>query len=110
MRSVDYKRHITTEAAVHGMHPLIVEEYRRLKMPRFVWVVQLTNVNHYCKETAEDREIFGEILIDATGNKLALCHLAIHLPGVLFVRRAEDDYIPVPLIVPDDHPYHIQMR
>lgn len=110
MRSVDYKRHVATDAVAHRMHHQVVEEYRRLHMARFIWVIQLTNMDNYCKETPGEREIFGEILIDATGNKLGLCHLAIHLPGVLFIRQVEDDYLPDPLPIPDDHSYCIQMR
>ena len=108
--SVVYKEHLAKQDTEHPMHPRVIEEYQKLHMSRFVWIIQVTNMQNYCKEKQEDRQIFGEILIDATANKLGLSYLAIHLPGVLFIRRLEDDYLAKPIFIPDDHPYCIQIR
>lgn len=60
-----------------------------MQMPRYVWVIEITNAEYMSKHTHRGRKILGQMLIDATGNKYAMPALAIHFPGNLFIPRSE---------------------
>lgn len=109
-KTVDYKRGLSEPEPDDQVHPRVLEEYRKLHMPRFVWIIQITNPSYYCKESQEERKILGEILLDATANKLGLPYLAIHLPGILFIRHPGDESLSKPIEILDDRPYRIRMR
>lgn len=58
-----------------------------MRMPRYIWVIEITNAYYMSKPAHQERKILGQILIDATGNKFAMPALAIHFPGNLFIPK-----------------------
>lgn len=74
-----------------------------MRMPRYVWVIEITNAEYMSKPTHRERKILGQMLIDTTGNKYAMPALAIHVPGNLFIPRDEQcgDYERIE--IPHDH-------
>jgi len=109
MLSEKYKRILSDEPLCEEMAPTLCREYKNMRMPRFVWISEITNVRRLSKEKEVDRTIFGEILIDATAARYGPAWLAIHMPGNLFLQDPLTDegrHIPIP----DDNPYRLLSR
>jgi len=109
MLSEKYKQNLNKEPLCKEINPNIRWEYKKMKMSRFIWVVEITNASRLSKEKEEERTIFGEVLSDATATRYGPAWLAIHLPGSLFLRDPNTEkghYIPIP----GDRPYHHPSR
>jgi hypothetical protein len=64
--------------------PEIVREYRRARMPRFVWIVEA--VDRSQRTRPDGKCVMGEVIIDATSDDDAPNVLAVRLPGLLDIR------------------------
>ena len=78
IRSTKFKSIITTS----GMNELVIDYYKKMHMPRFIWVVEMSHYSLYSNE----KKILGEILIDSTANKynMSRSFLSVHLPGYFY--------------------------
>ena len=94
---------------IDEMVPELRDKYMTMRMPHFVWIVEITSVSRLSQEHEEERSILGEIIIDCTGNRYGLAFLAVHLPGVVISR---DPYSGIwdSVLLPNDKPYHHPSR
>jgi hypothetical protein len=105
-------------------HPMCADIKRiyaqKLRMPEYVWVTEISDVNAMISKEGHERRVIGEMLIDSTDaaarqtNK-AFRYLALHVPGLLVWRQGvmEDEppaasgdevqYIYTP--IHEDNPY-----
>ena len=109
IRSAHFKKSLYKSPSLSGLNKIIIEEYQKLPMPRFIWLIEISNAANCSQDREEERKIFGEIIIDATANKFGLSLLAMHLPGALFKRNLENNtYSTLP--IPDDKEYRHLLR
>ncbi len=108
IQSEQYKEKINKQPKTgeFGLHEDVKKRYLNMRMPRFIWVTEITSKERLSKEHESDRTILGEIILDTTANKYyKLPFLAIHFPGVLI----EQDYDMGELLegkyIPNDRPY-----
>lgn len=93
--------------------PSVRETYQQMRMSRFVWVCELSLLEHVDSATEGERKMFGEILFDCTASAFSEAFLAIHLPGMLLVRDLEKKGLFEGWkvkAVPDDRPYKHLVR
>lgn len=64
---------------------IVKEYYRRMPMPRLIWVAEISTYTIYM----HDKKIIGEFIYDATANKRDRdhCLLSVHLPSYFRVSR-----------------------
>jgi len=115
--SVKYKESLTKEPLATEMHEIVRDKYKRLGMPRYIWVTEITTAEMMSKEIQSERKILGEIIVDATANKYSFsAFLAVHLPGMLAINdinKKIDDTDKNPLqkfLLPNDKPYSHAIR
>ncbi len=64
-----------------GASPLLEGLYRRLTMPRWIWVVEAVQID---SQIEDDLVVVSEILIDATERTRDLTFVAMRIPGELW--------------------------
>lgn len=64
----------------------VAYEYRLSRMPRYVWVVEAIDRK---RRRAGDAPVIGEAVLDATSPDHEPAPLALHLPGVAWIRRTD---------------------
>jgi len=101
--SADYKRMLHGLPA-NTMPQTVRHVLLRLPMPRFIWVVDVTTMKRICEKSHSDRTVMGQILLDATGNKMAMPYLAIHLPGQLAIPQTDALALKELIPIADDYP------
>jgi hypothetical protein len=94
-RSRDYK-----EALPQSMPDELKRLYRRLPMPRYVWLVEFSFVD---EQGSSSQKVFGELLIDSTSPTLSRTDfLSEHFPGsVAGTAISGHDFEPFNLPVPE---------
>jgi hypothetical protein len=107
--STEYKRSLRSAPLATEMHPVVLKAYQKMSMPRFVWLVEITNKRRFAQKREAERTMFGEIIIDATANKFGLSFLAFHMPGVLHLHDTQEDVVRT-FRVPGDRPYPVGQR
>ncbi len=107
-----YKRGIMRQSEENGLHEDVKKIYMNMKMPRFIWVVELTTRERFSMKTEKERTILGEIILDTTASKYdILSFLSIHFPGVIIEQDYEDGVLKDPIYIPNDEPYkHISRQ
>jgi len=115
--SVKYKESLTKKPLATEMHEIVRDKYKRLGMPRYIWVTEITTAEMMSKEIQSERKILGEIIVDATANKYSFsAFLAVHLPGMLAIndinKKIDDtDKKPIQKFpLPNDKPYSHAIR
>jgi len=88
-KSNDFKRGLLPKAGYRGMSPLFATAYRSMRMPKFVWVTELSTADLLSSTEASRRRILGEIVIDSTADHRSLreSFLAFHLAGRMIIRN-----------------------
>jgi hypothetical protein len=61
--------------------PRVIEHYRTLRMPRYIWVVEA--IDRAARRRPDRRCVLGEIVIDSTSDDRDPAVLAVRLPGML---------------------------
>ncbi|MBI5374186.1 MAG: hypothetical protein HZA77_02055 [Candidatus Schekmanbacteria bacterium] len=102
--STEYKKNLKNELLATEMNEVVVEEYIKLPMPKYIWIIEIANAKTFSMDEQKNRKIFGEVIIDATANKFSLSFLAFHLPGALFLHDIDNNKIKV-LSIADDKEY-----
>ncbi len=75
-----------------GMPREVVDLYRALPMPRYVWLIEYARIDDWLNQTPESTMVSGEVILDSTVSTAeALDFLAVHLPGSVTVRRLKGD-------------------
>jgi hypothetical protein len=109
MLSEKYKKRMYEEPFLTSMAEELRDQYKKMKMSRFIWIVEITNASRLSKEKEEERTIFGEVILDATASRYGPAWLSIHLPGYLFLRDPNKDPSVIkktePIPIPNDRPY-----
>lgn len=99
-----------------GLPPKISEffrhRYKSLRMPRYIWVTEISKAEHINKPRSQDRKIVGEIIMDSTADQHSemTSYLAIHLFGRFIVKRPEEDMPYAMYIDPTEMPYSHLVR
>lgn len=75
---------------VRGYEPDIVALYRRLPMPRWIWVVEAIRRDERSKRI---HAVMAEAVIDATDHSRDTHVLAWRVPGTLFTWRPDEDEV-----------------
>jgi len=99
-----------------GMPSKLVHFYKNMGLPKYIWITEISSPQFLERSRKEERLIYGEIIIDSTGGpNNPENYLAIHCPGVIFLRYPNiyviDDVTGFPeekkIIepIPDDAPY-----
>ena len=84
MRSSDFKDKLRAEPLGSQMHSTVRTKYASASMPTYIWIVELSTQSRISGATEADRQIVGELVLDATANILDWYpFLFCHLPGVL---------------------------
>lgn len=89
------------------MSKLFRHRYRSMRMPRYIWVTEVSKARYINKTRSQNRKIIGEIVIDSTADRHAhlKSYLAIHLLGRMITRRPEEDQPRTLYIDPTEGPY-----
>lgn len=76
-----------------GMSLLFRHCYRALRMPRYIWVTEISRPEYLNKARSRDRCIVGEIIMDSTADRHSAMtsYLAIHLHGRLVIKLPEKE-------------------
>ncbi len=74
--------------AERGFDRDIATPYRRMPLPRWVWVVEAIRREH---RATRDRSVIAEAVIDATDHSRDPHVLAWRVPGAIWAWRADDD-------------------
>lgn len=82
MNSKQFKVQLTDPARIPPLAESVREQYLRLRLPLYVWVMEFAIVNHFLKQGT----ILGEVIFDSTAAQFENCFLAFHLPGMLVTR------------------------
>jgi len=107
--SEKYKSRLDT---LVGMSQILREQYKKMKMPRFIWITEITTASRLSEADEEKRTIFGEVILDATATRFGPAWLSIHVPGWLFLRNPNaplDARYPT-INIPDDSHYNHHSR
>jgi len=72
-----------TLAGESKLADIVKEKYSKLSMPKFIWIVEVSNVDIFSNK----RRMLGEIIYDATTPSLLqdLAYIAIHIPNMLII-------------------------
>lgn len=73
-----------------GFQPDVVAVYRRMPLPRWIWVIEAIRKNHRSKR---ERAVIAEAIIDATDHSRDPHALAWRVPGALWSWRPDDDKV-----------------
>lgn len=76
------------------MAPILKSYYRGKNLPKYVWVVEISEKKWLNEEKKENRLMKGEILIDPTASPYESGIISAHLPNLLFYyeyKRDEDE-------------------
>jgi hypothetical protein len=69
----------------------LMDYYRRLPMPKYIWVTEISNSSYLNNSAAADRKRFGEFLADSTANPLERAEgscLAMRINDILFLKNS----------------------
>jgi hypothetical protein len=80
--------------AKSGMSGVFKHMYRTLRMPRYVWVTEISRANLLNVKEASKRKIIGEIVTDSTADRHVMwaSPLSIHLLGRAIVKWPGDNF------------------
>lgn len=85
--------------------------YLNMKFPKFIWVTEISTLDHALSPNKYERKIIGEIICDSTTSaNLPHIFLSIHLPGVLALRYPNLDNNIQLYEIQDDKPYSSHVR
>lgn len=85
--------------------------YLNMKFPKFIWVTEISTLEHALNPNKYERKIIGEIICDSTtSSNLPHIFLSIHLPGVLALRYPNLDNNIQLYEIQDDKPYPSYVR
>ncbi len=103
--SNSYKKTLHQQmASDSNMSKILIENYKHLNMPQYIWVCEITTKEYLSHEKECDRRILGEVLVDAKAHKSdPESFLAIHLPGQLLTKDDQGDHQEI--VLNDDLPY-----
>ena len=89
----------------HKRHPNIIAKYRCMRMPKYLWVIELSRKSELEAKDLYARKIYGEILFDSTGNRHVPSEtfMAFHLNGIMYT-EGQNNLCPE-LIIEDASPY-----
>jgi hypothetical protein len=106
--SRDFKCDISHRKPTPLKNDKIITKYRCMKMPKYIWVTELSYPSDLKGGSTLNRKIRGEIVLDSTSNRHVPEEnlLAFHLNGKMFVPKEGDSE----LIVADDVPYSPLIR
>ncbi len=108
IKSNDYKEKVVKTGA---LSPQIRQLYLNMKMPRFIWVTEISSPNYLLSPNKYERKIIGEIICDSTTSPdLPHIFLSIHLPGVLLIRYPNPDNEVKFYEIENDKPYRSYVR
>lgn len=105
--SNDFKNDLPKEMSDFFRH-----RYKSMRMPRYIWIIEISQPRYLNKARSKNRKIIGEIVIDSTADRHAhiKSYLAIHLSGRMIIRQAGED-VPTELYVdPTEKPYRHLIR
>jgi len=90
----------------NGMSERFKLIYRAMRLPKYIWVVELSTREALSKPKANDRTRLGEIIIDSTADRHALLDscIALHFRGRMITRLGIIDFDP------REGPYPIRVR
>lgn len=107
--STEYKKRLRTTRGPDSLSATVRELYLGMPMSRFIWVSEITTAHRLSKRTESQRTVLGEVILDATSHPRGVTYLAIHLPGLVYVRDvATEAWSTVP--VSDERPYRHHSR
>ncbi len=88
------------------MPPIVRLKYKSMRMPKYIWVVEISKPKYIKKIRSSERKIIGEIIIDSTADRhLAFeSFLSIHLLGRMII-RTPDKIRPSRLFFIKESPY-----
>ncbi len=83
----------------------VVQRYLCMRMPKYVWVIELARRSDLEGKSPFERRIRGEILLDSTGNRHIAEEtlLALHFEGIMFV--PERDGLKADVVVGEKRTY-----
>lgn len=86
----------------------VKKRYLDLPMPKFIWIVEISNIDIFPKE----RKMLGEIIFDSTapGFLQSLAFLAFHIPGILGLKNPKTRGISTFIFSPDTAYEHFIRR
>lgn len=110
--SEQYKAKINAQPPETGLHIQIRKKYSEMRMPRFIWIIELTTMQRLSQKSEQDRTILGEIILDTTSNKYhSMPFLSLHYPGVFIEQEIDKGELKPEFYVPDDRAYrHISRQ
>lgn len=90
-----------------GMNETFRHYYRSMRMPRYIWVTEISKAKYLNKARSRNRRIIGEIIMDSTADRHSAetSYLAIHLLGRLIIRRPEEQEPYTLYYAPHEEPY-----
>lgn len=106
-RSNDFKNNLPNE-----MSEFFRLKYKAMRMPKYVWVTELSRKELLNLPLSKNRKIFGEIIIDSTADRHARFEsfLAIHLLGRMLIRKPEEHFPFELLFDSTEEPYQHLVR
>lgn len=108
IKSNDYKEKI---AKISALSLQIRQLYLNMKMPKFIWITEISSPSYLLSPNKYERKIIGEIICDSTTSpNLPHIFLSIHLPGVLLIRYPNPDNELMFYEIENDKPYPSYVR
>jgi hypothetical protein len=94
-----------------GMSRYFQHLYRSMRMPRYVWVTEISYANLLNNTNSSQRKIIGEIIIDSTADWTSRRpYLTIHLLGRMIVKVPEHENPSRLFVDPSETPYSHLVR
>ena len=84
--------------------PEVAEIYSAKKLPKYVWVTEISIRSEFTKEKPTDRLMYGEIVIDPTAHVYAPNWLIQHFPGLVIAREPDTESLEGPVVLLNDKP------
>ncbi|RLL49806.1 hypothetical protein D8Y20_12500 [Mariprofundus sp. EBB-1] len=85
--------------------------YRKMELPRKIWVTEINTFNNYGDRSAHQTSRLGEVIIDATGNPEDIPFLSVHLPGIFAIKKNLDNGYELDIeLIKNDTPYQRRHR
>lgn len=108
IKSNNYKEKVVKTGTVSLQ---IRQLYLNMKMPRFIWITEISTPNYILSPNKYERKIIGEIICDSTTSpNLPHIFLSIHLPGILLIRYPNPDNEFKFYEIENDKPYPSYVR